>query len=43
MIELAVAYVTANGNSEEVKNDAANIFSSSYTEYMEIWNAVKNL
>lgn len=43
MIELAVSYVAANGNSEEAKNDAANIFSSSYTEYMEIWNAVKNL
>lgn len=43
MIELAIAYVVANGNTEEVKNDAANIYASNYEEYMEIWNAIKDL
>lgn len=43
MIELAIAYVSAHGNSEEVKNDAANIYASNYGEYLAIWEAVKNL
>ena len=43
MIELAIAYVSAHGNTEEVKNDAANIYASNYEEYLEIWEAVKNL
>lgn len=29
MIELAIAYAAAHGNTEEAKNDAANIYSSS--------------
>ena len=43
MIELAIAYVIAHGSTEEVKNDAANIYASNYAEYLEIWDAVKNL
>ena len=26
-----------------VKNDAANIFSSSYNEYLKIWEALNNI
>ena len=43
MIELAIAYSAANGNTEEAKNDAANIYSINYEEYMEIWTAIKDL
>ena len=43
MVELAIAYVAAHGNTEEVKNDASNIYSSNYEEYMEIWTAIKAL
>ena len=43
MIELAIAYAAAHGNTEEAKNDAANIYSSNYEEYMEIWIAIKDL
>lgn len=43
MIELAIVYVSTHGNTEEVKNDAANIYASNYEEYLEIWEAVKNL
>ena len=43
MIELAIAYAAAHGNTEEAKNDAANIYSSNYEEYMEIWTAIKDL
>ena len=43
MIELAIAYVAAHGNTEEAKNDAANIYSSNYDEYMKIWAAIKDL
>ena len=43
MIELAIVYVSTHGNMEEVKNDAANIYASNYEEYLEIWEAVKNL
>ena len=41
MIELAIAYAAAHGNTEESKNDAANIYSSNYEEYMEIWSAIE--
>ena len=40
VIELAIAYAGAHGNTEEAKNDAANIYSSNYDEYMEIWAAI---
>lgn len=43
MIDLAIAYISAYGNTEEVKNDAANIYAANYAEYLEIWEAVKNL
>ena len=43
MIELAIAYAAAHGNTKEAKNDAANIYSSSYEEYMKIWTAIKAL
>ena len=43
MIELAIEYVIAHGNAEAVKNDAANIYAANYAEYLEIWEAVKNL
>ena len=43
MIELAIAYVSAHSNTEEAKNDAANIYASNYEEYLAIWEAVKNL
>ena len=43
MIELAIAYVAAHGNTDEAKNDAANIYSSNYEEYMEIWIVIKDM
>ena len=43
MIELAIAYAAEHGNTEEAKNDAANIYSSNYDEYIEIWSAIKAL
>ena len=43
MIELAIVYAASHGNTEEAKNDAANIYSSSYEEYMKIWTAIKAL
>lgn len=43
MIELAIAYAAAHGNTEEAKNDAANIYSSNYEEYMDIWDAIEAL
>ena len=43
MIELAIAYVAAHGNTEESKNDAANIYSSNYEEYMDIWYAIEDM
>ena len=43
MIELAIAYATAHGSTEEAKNDAANIYSSNYDEYMKIWDAIEAL
>ena len=41
MIELAIAYADSHGNTDESKNDAANIYSSNYEEYMEIWSAIE--
>lgn len=41
MIELAIACAAEHGNTEEAKNDAANIYSSNYEEYMEIWSAIE--
>ena len=43
MIELAIAYAAAHGNTEEAKNDAANIYSSNYKEYMEIWASIESM
>ena len=43
MIELAIAYVAAHGNTEEANNDASNISSSNYEEYIEIWAALEAL
>ena len=42
-IELAIEYSAAHGNTEESKNDAANIFAINYDEYMIIWDAIKNM
>ena len=41
MIELAIAYAYEHGNTEESKNDAANIYSSNYEAYMELWAAIE--
>jgi len=41
MIELAIAYAAAHGSTDEAKNDAANIYSSNYDEYMKIWAAIE--
>ena len=45
-INAAVTYVRDHigpGTDEAiVKNDAANIFSASYAEYLEIWEALNN-
>ena len=43
MVELAIAYAVANGNTEEARNDAANIYSNNYDEYMKIWTAINAL
>ncbi len=43
MIELAIAYAAERSNTDEAKNDAANIYSSNYEEYMEIWDALETL
>lgn len=43
MIELAIIYAIEHGRTEEAKNDAANIYSRSYDDYMLIWNAIKNI
>lgn len=43
MTELAIEYVIAHGSTEEIKNDAANIYASNYEEYLAIWEAIKNL
>lgn len=42
-IELAIEYSVAHGNTEESKNDAANIFATNYDEYMAIWKVIENL
>lgn len=43
MIELAIAYAAAHGGTDEAKNDAANIYSSNYDEYMKIWAAIETM
>ena len=46
-INAAIVYVQEHigigADKTMVKNDAANIFSSSYNEYMEIWEALNNI
>lgn len=42
-INLAVVYVLDNGINDDVKNDAANIFSESYDEYILIYEALLNI
>ena len=46
-INAAIAYVQehigAGPDKTMVKNDAANIFSSSYNEYMKIWEVLNNI
>lgn len=46
-INAAIAYVQKHIGTEAdktmVKNDAANIFSSSYSEYLEIWEVLNNI
>ena len=46
-IKAAAIYVRDHiGSGEDettVKNDAANIFSSSYNEYLTIWEALNNI
>lgn len=46
-INAAIAYVRdhARPGTDEtmVKNDAANIFSTSYNEYLKIWEALNNI
>ena len=42
-IKLAIAYAAAHGNTEDAKNNAANIYSSNYEEYMTIWTTINNM
>lgn len=46
-INAAIAYVQKHigtgADKTMVKNDAANIFSSSYNEYMKIWEVLNNI
>lgn len=46
-IASAIAYVKSHiehgADSTEVKNNAANIYSSSFDEYIKIWEAIKNI
>lgn len=42
-IEKAINYVLKYGADDETKNDAANIFASTYCEYLELWNAIREL
>ena len=46
-IASAIAYVrdhAGHGTDDTaIKNDAANIYASSYDEYMIIWEAIKNI
>lgn len=36
-------HIGSGADETAVKNDAANIFSSSYTEYLKIWEALENI
>ena len=46
-INAAISYVRDHippgADETAVKNDAANIFSSSYSEYLKIWEALNNI
>ena len=46
-ISAAIAYVQSNIGPEAdktgVKNDASNIYSANYAEYLEIWEALNNI
>ena len=46
-INAAIAYVQehigAGADETMAKNDAANIFSGSYNEYIQIWEALNNI
>lgn len=46
-ISAAIAYyrdhIGPGADDASVKNDAANIFSASYAEYLEIWEALNNI
>lgn len=40
-ISAARAYVEMVGATDEARNDAANIYASSYEDYLAIWNALE--
>ena len=46
-INAAIAYaqehIGTGADETMAKNDAANIFSSSYNEYMKIWEVLNNI
>lgn len=42
-IEKAAEYLNIHGITEESINDACNLFSSSYEEYMSLWHELENL
>lgn len=43
MIYDAIIYVVMHGSTDDVKNDAANIYARSYEEYLEVWDAIKSV
>ena len=36
-------HIVPGADETAVKNDAANIFAANYGEYLEIWEALKNI
>ena len=42
-INAAIYYCQQFGTDAGTRNDASNIFASSYDEYMTIWEALENL
>ena len=42
-INAAIIYCQRFGTDAGTRNDASNIFASSYDEYMTIWEALENL
>lgn len=42
-ISAAIAYCNRFGTDANTRNNASNIFASSYNEYMTIWEALENL